>query len=208
CVRDGHSVDHGLRLVGIHAQSVDGIGCESHRSGDGLRSGVQSGRITQVVPGKLGDNDGNSQAQRALDGRKDGLRQTVFGDATHELRADGVADGEQEHEKRKRLERLRNGDSDLPDENAREQRGCDCPQADTLECELSKIISEAERQKNGYFRIASQRVEQPVENRARHNESGLSLPPSLAAATDAYRRPAKTSLTADRSCDEISILSK
>jgi len=46
----------------------------------------------------------------------------VFRDAANELRADGIADGEQEHQKDRRLEWLRDGDPDLPDDDTSQQR--------------------------------------------------------------------------------------
>jgi hypothetical protein len=46
---------------------------------------------------------------------EDRLRQTVLGNASNELRPDGIPNREQEHQKRKRFQRLRDRDPDLTD---------------------------------------------------------------------------------------------
>jgi hypothetical protein len=73
-----------------------------------------------------------------LDRREERLRHAVPGDAAHELRPDGVADGEQEHQEDRRLERLRDGDPDLPDQDAGQERRGDRSQADALDVNLPK----------------------------------------------------------------------
>ena len=99
-----------------------------------------------------------------MDRREDRLRQAILGDAAHELRPDAVADGEQEHEERKRLEGLRDGDPDLPDQDAGQQGGGDRPQADTLERELAEVVPEAEREEDRDLGVLTQRREEPVDH--------------------------------------------
>jgi hypothetical protein len=56
-----------------------------------------------MVPGKLGDDDGNREAEHGNEDREDRLRRAVLGDAPDELGSDAVADREQEHQEEGRL---------------------------------------------------------------------------------------------------------
>ena len=67
----------------------------------------------------------------------------VVGDAADELRPDAVADREQEHEEHRRLERLRDGDPDLSDQDTGQERRRDRPQTDALEGELPEVVANA-----------------------------------------------------------------
>jgi hypothetical protein len=58
----------------------------------------------------------------------------------------GIADGEQEHQEDGRLQRLRDRDSDLPDQDTGEQRGRHRSKADALERELAEVIAQTKRQ--------------------------------------------------------------
>src|SRR5439155_19672245 len=90
------------------------------------------------------------------------LRQAAGGNPAHELRPDGVADGEQEHEERKRLERLVHRDPDLPDHDGGDHGGGHRPEADSLVGELAEVVTEGEREKNRDFRVGLKRREEPV----------------------------------------------
>ena len=168
-VGDRHRVEQRLGLIGGEAQPVDGVGREAHRGGNRLRARVEPGGVAEVVAGDLRDHRAGDQAEHALHHREDRLRQAVLGDAAHELRPDAVADREQEHEERKRLERLVDRDPDLPDHDAGDQSGGHRSEADALVGELAEVVAEAEREKDRDLRVLLQRGEEPVDH-------GLPLP--------------------------------
>src|SRR5512133_3875361 len=141
CVSDRHRVEQGLGLIGGQAQPVDGVGREPHRGRDRLRARVESSRIAEVVAGELCDQHAGAQTEYALHHREDRLRQAAAGNPAHELRPDGVADGEQEHEERERLERLADRNPDLPDHDGGDQSGGHRPEADPLVSELAKVVT-------------------------------------------------------------------
>ena len=149
-------------MIGGQAQPVDGVGREPHRGRDRLRARVESGRVAEVVAGELCDHHAGDQAEYALHHREDRLRQAAAGNPAHELRPDGVADGEQEHEERKRLERLVDRDPDLPDHDGGDQGGGHRPEADPLVGELAEVVTEGEREKNRDFRVGLKRREEPI----------------------------------------------
>ena len=173
----------GLGLIGGQAQPVDGVGREAHRGGDGLRPRVEPGRIAEVVARELRDRDRDQEAEQALDGREERLRHAVSGDAPHELRPDGVADREQEHQEDRRLQRLRDGDPDLSDQDTGQQRGGDRPQADALEGELAKVVADGKREKDRDLRVLLQRRKEPI------NDVLLRLPSLMCSGVAVgYRR--------------------
>ena len=183
-VRDGHRVDQSLGLIGRHAQLVDGVGREAHRGGQRLRPRVEARRVAEVVADELDDRDGHHQAEQALDHREECLRQAVLGDTAHELRPDAVAHGEQEHEEHGRLERLRDRDPDLTDDDAGQQGGGDRPQPDASEGELAEVVPEGEREEDRDLGIGPQRSEEPVDHGAlRSPVLSSSVRKSLAPAT-------------------------
>src|SRR5207248_11606659 len=102
------------------------------------------------------------QAEHALHYREDRLRQAAARNPAHELRPDAVADGEQEHEERKRLERLVDRDADLPNHNGGDKGGGDRSEPDPLEGELAEVVTDGEREKNRDFRVGLKRSEEPV----------------------------------------------
>jgi hypothetical protein len=161
-VGDRHRVDEGLGRVGGQPRPVDGVGRQAHCGGNGLRPRVEPGRIAEIVARHFRDRERNQEAQQALDGREERLRHAIPGDAPHELRADGVADGEQEHEEHRRLERLGDGDPDLPDQHAGQERRGDRPQADALEREPAEVIADAEREEDRDLGVLLQCCEEPV----------------------------------------------
>ena len=128
-------------MIGGQAQPVDRVGREPHRGRNCLRARVESGRITEVVAGELCDYHAGDQAEYALHHREDRLRQAAAGNSPHELRPNGVADGEQEHEERKRLEGLVDRDPDLADHDGGDQSGGYRPEADPLVGELAEVVT-------------------------------------------------------------------
>src|SRR4029077_14093148 len=102
--------------------------------------------------------------EHALDRREQRLRNAILGDAAHELRPNRITDGEQKHEKDCRLQRLRDGDPNLSDQNTGEQGGGDRAQADTLERETSKVVSEAKGQENCNLRVLPKGREKPLDH--------------------------------------------
>ena len=151
-------------MVGGQARSIDGVRRQPHRRGDGLRTRVEARRIAEIVAGHFRDHDGGNQAEHALDHREERLRHAVLGDAAHELRPDAVADGEQEHEERKRLERLVDRDADLPNHHAGDQGGGHRSQADALVGELAEVVAESEREKDRDLRVGTQRCRKPFKH--------------------------------------------
>ena len=109
-----------------------------------LRPRVEPGRVAEIVAGDLGDRDAATRLNTHCDGREERLRQAIPGDAAHELRSDAVADGEQEHQEDRRLERLGDGDAELADQHARQQRRGDGSEADALERELAEVVADAQ----------------------------------------------------------------
>src|SRR5262249_57128150 len=99
------------------------------------------------------EDDGNREAEGALDHRKDVLRETVLGDAADELRPDAVADCKQEHQEDCRLEGLRDRDPDLPDKNAGQEGGGDRSETDAFEGELAEVVPEREREEDRDLRV-------------------------------------------------------
>ena len=95
-----------LACSGAIPSAIDGVSRETHGGGDRLRTGIESRRIAHIVAGKFRNRYWNPQAEDTLDCSKNRLRQAVFGDTAHELRAHAVADCKQEHEKHEGLERL------------------------------------------------------------------------------------------------------
>src|SRR5262249_9831633 len=88
------------------------------------------------------------------------------GHAANELRADPVADGEQEHQEHGRLERRRDRDAQLPDDDGGEERRGDRPEADALDGEAAGVIADAERQEDGDLGIAPERLSEPLKHAA------------------------------------------
>ena len=163
-VGDRNRVDQALGLVGLQSQPVDGVGREAHRGGERLRPRVEPRRVAEVVADELTDQDRDDQAEHALDGREERLRQSILRYAAHELRSDAVADGEEEHEEDRRLEGLRDGDPDLSDQDPGQQRRGDRPQADAPELELAEVEPDREREEDRDLRVLAQRVEEPADH--------------------------------------------
>src|SRR4029077_2832951 len=117
-------------------------------------------------------HNASQQTEHALDHREERLRQSILGHAADELRANGVADGEQEHQEHGRLQWLRNGDPDLSDHDRGQQGGRDRSQTDALKGELPEVVPEGEREKDRDLRVLAQRGKKPLNHLYKE---GLSL---------------------------------
>jgi hypothetical protein len=118
----------------------------------------------EIVAGDLGDRERNDQTEQAQDHGEDRLRYSILRDAAHELRSDPVADGEQEHQECERLEWPADRDAELADEHRGEQRRGHGPEAETLVGEGAEIVTGAQGQEDGDFRILPERLDEPVDH--------------------------------------------
>src|SRR5262249_53521881 len=75
-----------------------------------------------------------------------------------------VADGEQKHQEEDRLERSRDCDPDLADDDRADQRRGHGSEAQALVTEGAEVISERQRQEDGDFRGGFQRMEEPLDH--------------------------------------------
>src|SRR5262249_2542423 len=95
---------------------------------------------------------------------------------------DAVADREQEHEEHRRLQRRRDRDPQLTDDDGGKEGRGDRAQADALEGERAEVVPEAKRQEDRDLRIATQRLREPLKH------VGLrSSGPKEPAAANPYR---------------------
>jgi hypothetical protein len=78
-----------------------------------------------------------------------------------ELRADSVADCKEKHEKDSGFEGLRDGDTELSDENAGQQGGGDRSQAYSFERKFAKIVPDGERKKDRDLRVLPKGCSKP-----------------------------------------------
>ena len=165
-IRDGvghrHRIQCFLGFLGRQAKAVDGIGRQAHRRGDRLRSGIEPRGRADAITRELGADIGRSQTEKADHDGKQRLRNAVLRDAAHELRSDAVADGEQEHQEKHRLERTADRDPELSDDDRRNQRRGHRPETKSLVGERAEVIPEGQRQEDGDLRIAAKRLHEPV----------------------------------------------
>jgi len=81
------------------------------------------------------------------------------------LRSNAVADGKQKHEEGESLQRLRNGDSELSDDDTGQEGSGDGSETKTAKCELPEIVSESKCKKDGDLRILPERCCEPTKHR-------------------------------------------
>ena len=105
------------------------------------------------------------EAAKASDANNDGQQhrlQPVALQRLHELRADRVADAEQEQQEQKGLGHARDGHRrKLPDEQAGEQRAGDRAKAERPEFEASDPVARGDHQEQRELRVADQELLQP-----------------------------------------------
>ena len=104
-IGDRHRVQELLGLFGRQTEAVDRIGRQAHRRRDRLRTCIEPGGGADVIAGYPGADIGGAQTEQADHRGKQRLRNTVLRDAAYELRSHPVADREQEHQEKGRLER-------------------------------------------------------------------------------------------------------
>ena len=80
------------------------------------------------------------------------------------MRSDAVADGEQEHQEEERLERTADRDLELSDDHRGDQGRGHRSEAKTFVGEGAEVIPERQGQEDGDFRIASKRLDEPVDH--------------------------------------------
>ena len=163
-----HAIQKFLAFLGRQAQAIDRIGGKPHRSRDRLRTRIEARGRTDVVARQLGPNERREQAEDADNRGKHRLRKAILGDAAHELRAHPVADGEQEHQEEEGLERPRNRDAKLTDEDRGNQRRRHRTKTQALIGEGPKIVAKRQGQEDRNFRITSQRINEPIDHDAYH----------------------------------------
>jgi hypothetical protein len=167
-IRDRHGIEYGLGLIGRQVQAGDRVGREPHRRRDRLRPGVEPRCRAHVVACELGAEIRRQETEHADDGREQGLRHAVLRDAAHELRADAVADREQEHQEEEGLERARDVDPELPDNDGGDERCRHGAEPETLIREGPDVISDRERQKDRDLGILAKCVCEPIEHGSPH----------------------------------------
>ncbi len=126
------------------------------------------------------ERDDHRKHDDARERRKDELSNPVAPQAGKELRADLIADGKEEQEKDERLERTANGNVQLADENAREQRRGHVAQAELPDLQWPDPITDREREEDRQLGVLSQRRDEP-----RYHGS----PTTALASTLYFQRP-------------------
>jgi len=112
----------GSRFLGWQTQPADRIGRKPHRSGDRRRTGVEAGSGTYAITGQPCADIGGAEAERANQHREQRLRYSVLRDAPDELRSNAIADGEKEHQEKRRFQRPRNRNANLADDHGGNER--------------------------------------------------------------------------------------
>ena len=91
----------------------------------------------------------------------------ILGDTADELRPNGVAHGKEKHEEDRGLQRRRDGDTNLSDENAGQESGGNRPQTNSLERELPEVISKGKSKEDGDLRVLPESRSEPLKNEHR-----------------------------------------
>ena len=164
-IGDRHAVEQVLGFLGRQPEAVDGVSAEPHRRRDRLRACVEAYRRYRrhSRPAWRRGRRPARQNTQCTDGEQ-GLRQTILGDATHELRPDRVADRKQEHEEEERLQRPRDRDAELADDHCRDQRRSHCAKAKPFIGKRPEVVPEGQGNEDGDLGILTQRVREPSEH--------------------------------------------
>ena len=165
-IGDRHDVQHRLDLVGGQTEAVDRVSAKAHGCGKCLRACIESDGGAKIVAEEFRNPHAHKQAEHALNRREDRLRNAVLRDAAHELRADAVTDGEEEHQEGEGLERSGDRNADLTDDHRRDQRCRYSAETDTLEGEGAEVVPECQGEKNCNFRISPERAHKPINHGA------------------------------------------
>ncbi len=84
----------------------------------------------------------NAEPREARKDREENLRDAVLAEPSEELRPNFVADREEKQHEGKRFERTADGDVELPNEHARQQRRRHVPEMKTFHAQRPDQIAE------------------------------------------------------------------
>ena len=91
-----------------------------------------------------------------MDNSEEGLWSSIFRDATNELWSNPVPHSKEKHEEDSGLQRRRNRNSNLSDQDTRQQRGGDRSETEAAELEFAEKVTQREREKDGDLRVLAE----------------------------------------------------